>query len=107
MREIQEVFYWRKLGLELGLSYTTLRGIERSKSNILDDCKREMKYAWLQGKDNAQRQGGITKKTLVDALERANFKTLALRLDPKRAKGSETALIIPSCRWSEFVVRAE
>ena len=88
LRELQELVEWQQLGMELGLSYATLQGIAVSNHSNLKACKMEMMEAWLQGRDNAHGQGGITKKALVDALERADLKSLALKLDPTRKKSS-------------------
>ena len=46
----------------------------------------EMIYTWLEGQDNVHSHGGVTKKALIDALERAELKDLALKLDPTREK---------------------
>ena len=86
MRELRELVEWQKLGLELGLKYPTLKAIAQSKQNDVELCRMDMMEAWLQGKDDVHSQGGVTKKALVDALERAEFKALALNLDPAREK---------------------
>ena len=88
LRELRELVDWQKLGMELGLEYSTLQSIEVSRQHNVDRCKADMIMAWLQGKDNTHAQGGVTKKALVDALERAEFIGLALKLDPAREKSS-------------------
>ena len=88
LRELKELVQWRKLGLELGLSLPTLDKIAIKHQNDVDRCKMDMMDKWLQGIDNVSDQGGVTKKALVEALERAEFIDLAIKLDPSREKSS-------------------
>lgn len=85
-KELRELIEWQDLGMQLGLSFTTLKEIGINNRENVQRCKMEMLDAWLQGRDNVHSQGGITKKALVDALERAELIALALKLDPAREK---------------------
>ena len=52
------------LGLKLGLLYSTLQKVKEDLNGV-DQRKREMLAAWLQGKDNSKDR---TWSTIVDAL---------------------------------------
>ena len=45
---------WFKLGVALGLSYSTLKIIESNYRGDAHRCQTEMVMAWLQMKDNSQ-----------------------------------------------------
>ena len=61
------------LGIGLGLLYTTLKKIEKDVNGV-DERKREILAAWLQGKDNSKDR---TWSTLVDAIRDMNNHSLA------------------------------
>ena len=59
---------WQNLGLALGLSYHTLKGIRTSERDKVDQCIREMIAAWLAKKDNVSRIGTPSWSVLQAAL---------------------------------------
>ena len=63
---LKQVDQWFNLGLQLRVPYHTLKKIEREQRGLVEDSKREMLVAWLQG------QGGEpSKQLLVTALRKA------------------------------------
>ena len=56
---LKQVYQWFNLGLQLGVPYHTLKIIEREQRERVEDSKREMLVAWLQG------QGGVTSKQFL------------------------------------------
>ena len=64
---LKQVYQWFNLGLQLGVPYHTLKSIEREERERVEDSKREMLAAWLNG------QGGEPRKQfLVTALRNIN-----------------------------------
>lgn len=62
---------WEDFGLELGISYNTLKIIEHDNNNKCDQCLRECLAFWLKRADNVMERGGPpTWKSLIDALRR-------------------------------------
>ena len=61
------------LGLKLGLLYSTLQKVKEDLNGV-DQCKREMLAAWLQGKDKSKDR---TWSTIVDALHGIDHHSLA------------------------------
>ena len=59
---------WQSLGLELGLLYPTLEGIEEEQRGVIKKCKTKMLAAWLQQQDNVIDTGVPSWLTLKTAL---------------------------------------
>ena len=60
---------WHRLGLSLGLSYSTLRVIEHENRGLPERCLRECIARWLQRADDVDSKGGANYVTLAEALE--------------------------------------
>ena len=69
--------HWKKLGLRLGLSYSTLRVIEIENRRLTEMCLRECITKWLQRADGVDSKGGANYATLAEALEKIDQKNTA------------------------------
>ena len=58
---------WQSLGIELGLSYSTLESIRTDERNI-SECKLAMIAAWLKQQDDVARNGTPSWSVLQAAL---------------------------------------
>ena len=67
---LKNVNEYMRLGLELGLSYTSLNKIRMDQDRKVDDCKRSLLQLWLGRADRVDEMGGTNKPTLVAALRR-------------------------------------
>ena len=67
---ITKVVQWTRLGLALGLDYSTLQRIEREKMGRIEECKMEMLSAWLQQKDDVVEKALPTWNALETALRK-------------------------------------
>ena len=54
------VFRWRRIGLELNLTYSDFEVIQRDRDSV-EDCATAMLHQWLTG-------GRATKQALVEAV---------------------------------------
>ena len=71
---------WQSLGLELGLTYSTLNRIEEEQRGVIVKCKTEMLAAWLQQQDNVAKSGLPSCDTLKVALRNVGENKLAHEL---------------------------
>ena len=71
---------WYRLGLQLGLRYSTLERIRNKSHDRIDECKMEMLAAWLRQKDNVSHKGVPSWSVLRAALRRIGERELANRL---------------------------
>ena len=67
---LKNVNEYMRLGLELGLSYTSLNKIRMDHDQKVDDCKRNLLQLWLERADNVDEMGGTNKPVLAAALRR-------------------------------------
>ena len=79
LESVDEVVDWMKLGLKLGVKYSTLEKIEDEQRGC-DRSKRKMMAAWLRGDSDKQQQ---TWSTLMDALKRMDRLDLAENIQQK------------------------
>ena len=68
---------WQSLGLQLGLRYSTLKGIEEEQRGVISKCKTEMLAAWLHQQDIVAKKGVPSWLSLKAALVNINKKELA------------------------------
>ena len=68
---------WMDLGLELGLSYSTLEAIEVERCKRVSDCRRDMFAAWLQMRDDVSTVGEPSWRVLKTALKNIKEKDVA------------------------------
>ena len=68
-REVHSVCKWFDLGLELGLSLSTLEKIKLKHREKTSKCLHDMLCSWLTEKDNVKAKGGANWETLVNALK--------------------------------------
>ena len=61
MEKQKLVFRWRRIGLELNLTYSDLEVIQRDRDGV-EDCATAMLHQWLNN-------GRATKQALVDAVQ--------------------------------------
>ena len=71
---------WRRLGLQLGLRYTTLEEIRNDHRDKTDECRMEMLAAWLRQQDNVSQTGVPSWSVLRAALRRIGENELASRI---------------------------
>ena len=71
---------WKKLGLALGLLYSTLKKISTYPNMTIDNCVMEMLAAWLQKEDNVPQKGVPSWSVLQAALRRLGENELAHRI---------------------------
>ena len=67
---LESVTEYMRLGLELGLSYTSLNKIRQEQGRKVEDCKRTLFQLWLERADRVDEMGGTNKPALVAALRR-------------------------------------
>ena len=67
---LESVTEYMRLGLELGLSYTSLIMIRQEQGRKVKDCKRSLLHSWLESADRVDEMGGTNKPALVAALRR-------------------------------------
>ena len=70
LNELVDFNDWMKLGLALGLYFSTLDKIEQKRGSDVDRCKMEMLHSWLIKADGVERKGGPTWRQLISALEK-------------------------------------
>ena len=68
---------WMDLGVELGLSYSTLKTIQVEEREKVRDCLREMLVAWLQKRDKVSTVGEPSWSVLRAALRMIEENELA------------------------------
>ena len=71
---------WQSLGLELGLLYPTLEGIDEEQRGVIDKCKTKMLAAWLRKEDKVQQVGTSSWGVLQRALESIEENELASKI---------------------------
>ena len=71
---------WQSLGLELGLTYSTLNRIEEEQRGVIVKCKTKMLAAWLRQQDNVAERGLPSCDTLKVALRNIGENKLAHEL---------------------------
>ena len=71
---------WMDLGVELGLSYSTLKTIEVEQREKVRDCLREMLVAWLQKRDKVSTVGKPSWRVLEDALRSIGEEEIAEKI---------------------------
>ena len=71
---------WQSLGLELGLLYPTLEGIDEEQRGVIDKCKTKMLAAWLRKEDKVQQVGTPSWRVLQRALESIEENELASKI---------------------------
>ena len=83
--DVLEVVYsvsdWKRLGLTLGLLYSTLTSIETHRHHKQDDCIKDMLSAWLEQQDNVSQRGVPSWSVLRAALKRIGKHELADRIN--------------------------
>ena len=78
---IRDLKYWKDLGLQLGLLYSTLTRIDHEERGIINNCNMEMLSAWLQQQDNVSRRGVPSWSVLRAALQSMGEHKIADRID--------------------------
>ena len=68
LRVTGSLIRWMDLGVELGLSYFTLKAIQVEQREKVRDCLREMLVAWLQKSDKVSTVGEPSWSVLQTAL---------------------------------------
>ena len=86
-RELDELTDWKRLGLQLGLKYSTLTEIQANEPDT-HHCKMAILHLWLNLRDNVKENGGATKAALVKALYKINENTIAHRIETKGLSSS-------------------
>ena len=75
--KLKNLVEWQRLGLALGLLYSTLKKIKKEQQGDIDDCMMEMLEAWLQQRDNVTKTGVPSWAVLRRALEEIDENQLA------------------------------
>ena len=68
---------WMDLGVELGLSYSTLVALEVERCKRVNDCRRDMFAAWLQMRDKVSTVGEPSWRVLKAALKNIGEEDIA------------------------------
>ena len=74
---VHDVTDWKRLGLQLGLRYSTLTKIRSNQRDQIDDCKMEVLSAWLNQQDCVPQKGIPSWSVLRVALRRMGENELA------------------------------
>ena len=74
---VHDVTDWKRLGLQLGLRYSTLTKIRSNQRDQIDDCKMEVLLAWLNQHDCVPQKGIPSWSVLRVALRRMGENELA------------------------------
>ena len=77
---LKRVNDWQSLGLELGLLYPTLEGIETNNRGQVEQCKQKMIAAWLKQKDNVLKVGAPSWSVLKTALRKIGENEIASKI---------------------------
>ena len=80
LAEIEDLVNWKKLGLQLGLLYSSLEKIDIEQRGNISSCKIEMLQAWLQKQDNVSQKGIPSWSVLIAALKRIGENETADRI---------------------------
>ena len=83
-RELHGVHKWFDLGLELGLSSSTLQRIKLDHRENTSKCLHDMLCSWLTEKDNVKAKGGANWETLVNALKSSKVEECKLAAQVSR-----------------------
>ena len=71
---------WKKLGLQLGLLYSSLQRINLEQYGNISNCKIEMLSAWLQRQDNVSMKGVPSWSVLKAAMQSMGEHKIADRI---------------------------
>ena len=77
---VHELTDWRKLGVQLGLYYSTLEKIRSQQCDNIDDCKMDMLSTWLRQQDDVSQRGVPSWSMLQAALRKMGENELASRI---------------------------
>ena len=77
---------WMGLGIQLGLDYSRLRGIEIERHLNVSSCRIDMIAAWLMKEDQVMKKGGPTWKQLIQALKKIGEIRLSKEISLKITK---------------------
>ena len=77
---LKDLNNWQSLGLELGLTYSTLNRIEEEQRGLIVKCKIEMLAAWLWQQDKVTKRGLPSWDVLKEALRNIGENKLAREL---------------------------
>ena len=80
-RFLNNLSNWFSLGLDLGVSFYTLRRIEEEKRGDIERCKTEMLAAWLQQQDQVSQVSAPSWSVLQQALRNIGENELAKKQD--------------------------
>ena len=97
LRELDGLTDWIRLGLQLGLNYSTLKEIQEDEQGT-SHRKMAMLHLWLSLKDGVKDRGGATKAALVKALYTMKENVLAHRIKTKQFSSSQS----PAASLSEL-----
>ena len=96
LRELDGLTDWIRLGLLLGLHYSTLTELQASEPDP-SHCKMAMLHLWLSLRDGVKDRGGATKAALVKALYTMKENRLAHRIETKGFSSSHSPA--PTCEF--------
>ena len=77
---------WKRLGLELGITYPTLEKIKTEQREHICECKMDMLEVWLNKGDNVAAHNGPTYQQLIDSLTKLDENALAHEIKRKLCK---------------------
>ena len=77
---IHDLNVWMRLGIHLGLRYSTLEAIDIEQRSKIENCKMEMLVAWLKQQDNVSKNGVPSWSVLKAALKKIGENELADRI---------------------------
>ena len=77
---VDDLSDWKRLGLQLGLRYSTLEEIQNDNHDRTGMCKMQMLAAWLRLQDNVRQKGLPSWSVLGAARKKIGKKELAGRI---------------------------
>ena len=80
MKHLESCNRWHRLGLELGLLFSTLERIKLDNATV-EDCMMAMLNAWLSKQDHVGLKGSPTYKQLIRALRSISEDNVADKME--------------------------
>ncbi len=87
LNELESVYDWQGVGIQLGISYAELKIIKRECHGKVEECKRELFHKWLSRVRNP------TWAQIVEALRQMKLINIAGKIEEKCCHGFSEQLV--------------